>query len=54
MGFKRQVNGLDEQIIEVSSGKSTGKKQFKYMSGFTAVSKVPVFRDKSAPVEGRR
>ena len=54
MGSKRQVDGLAEQIIEVSSDKSTGEKQSKYMSGFTAVTKVPVFGERTVPVEGRR
>ena len=42
---------LAEQIIKFSSGK---EKNSPNMSGFTAVSKVPVFGDKSVPVEGRR
>ena len=54
--FIFQVNtpGLDEEIAEVIWGRSIGEKQFKYISGFTAVSMVPVFGDKSVPVEGRR
>ena len=54
MGSKRQVDGLDEEIVEVSLERSIGEKQSRYISGFTAVSKVPVFEDKSEPAEGSR
>ena len=51
---RRQVDDSDEEIVEVRSGKSTGEKQSKYISAFTAVSMVPAFEDKSVPVEDRR
>ena len=41
-GSKRQVDGLDGEIIEVSWRWSIGEILSKYISGFTAVSKVPV------------
>ena len=53
-GSKRQVDGLDGEIIEVSWRWSIGEILSKYISGFTAVSNVPVFVDESVPVEGRR
>ena len=47
IGSKRQVDVLDE----VSWGGLIGE---EYIPSFTAVSKVPLFEDKSVPVEGRR
>ena len=49
MGSKRQVDSLDEEIIEVSWRRSIGEKLSKYISGFTFVSRVPAFEDKSVP-----
>ena len=54
IGSRRQVDDLDEEISEVSLWRSIGEKQFKYISGCTAVSKVPKFEDKLVPVDGRR
>ena len=54
MGSKRLVDGLVEETIEVSWQRSIGETLSKYMSCFTAVSKVPVFEDKLVLGEGRR
>lgn len=54
IGSKRQVDGLDEEIVEVSSERSIGAKQSKYISGFTVNSKFPVFEDRSRLIEGKR
>ena len=54
MGSKSRVDNLDEEIMEVCCQRSLGGKLSKYILGFMAVSKVPVFEDKSVPVEGRR
>ena len=54
MGSKRQVDGLDEEIIEVSLKRQIGEKLFQFLLGFMAVYKVPGFEDKLVPFEGRR
>ena len=54
MGSKRQVDGLDEEIVEVSLERSIGEKQSRYTLGFMAVSMVPMLEDKSVLVEGSR
>ena len=53
MGSRRQVEGLDDEIVEISSGRLTGEKQSKFMSGFMAASRVLEFVVKSVPAEGR-
>ncbi len=49
MGSKKQVDGLDEEIV--SWWRLMEEKQSKYISGLTPLSKVPVFEDKLVPVD---
>ena len=53
MGSKRQVDGLDEEIIKISSQWLIEEKLSKYISGFTTVSNVSVIEDNLVLVEGR-
>ncbi len=50
----RQADGFHAEIVEVSCERSTGEKQSKYVSGFTATSKIPVLESESISVEGMR
>ena len=54
MESRRQVDGLDEEIIEISWLKLIGEKMSWYISGFTTVSDVSVIEEYSVPVKGRR
>ena len=48
MWFKRQIDGLDEEIVQECRWE---RSYLKYILGFTAVSKVTVFEDNSALVD---
>ena len=46
MASKRPIDGLEEEIIDVSWQRMMGKKLSKYISSYTVVSNVPVFEEK--------
>lgn len=54
MRSERQVGGLDDTIIVVSSLRLMGEKTFRCNSDFSSTSINPVFEDLSVSVEGRR
>ena len=52
IGSRRQVDGLDEEIVEINCGRSMSEKQSRHTSGSVATSKVSVLGNKLLSVGG--